>query len=425
MKNNSEFKRKLVINKSQLYDECKNQENIEKSLKSKTPKTMQYKYESRIVKKALKTATTTTTPLMMTTLSATSTASSSSPTPLPLSSSLAAPLTTSLKTQTATAANCSNNNLATRQANEETNKLKEIQRDPLQQLQQTELKCHLQNNNNDKYIQSPLPPSVLTQHQAAEAAASVTSVNSTISPDINTGNTLLSYVYNNNNKTNSRNNKNNDEDNKDDNDDNNTSLRVTSSATSCSSNSNNNDKDIIITSTLAAASLSSPSLIHHQRQKVIAANTTTTTTTATYKHSALYHEMDNSLSSFKFWKTTHSSCSSTSTTSCISTSSSANVIWLLALVSMFTLFGCGHAGFACLSNPCVFGVCIDGLNSSYSCYCIDGYTGIQCQTNWDECWSGPCENGGTCIDGVAYYNCTCPDGFSATKEGFLFETSRN
>uniref|UniRef100_A0A1A9WEZ1 EGF-like domain-containing protein n=1 Tax=Glossina brevipalpis TaxID=37001 RepID=A0A1A9WEZ1_9MUSC len=53
-------------------------------------------------------------------------------------------------------------------------------------------------------------------------------------------------------------------------------------------------------------------------------------------------------------------------------------------------------------------------HNSYSCYCIDGYTGIQCQTNWDECWSGPCQNGGTCIDGVAYYNCTCPDGFSGT-----------
>ncbi|XP_034670265.1 protein eyes shut [Drosophila subobscura] len=79
------------------------------------------------------------------------------------------------------------------------------------------------------------------------------------------------------------------------------------------------------------------------------------------------------------------------------------------------LVGGGEAGFACLSNPCVFGVCIDGLNSSYSCYCIDGYTGIQCQTNWDECWSGPCQNGGTCVDGVAYYNCTCPEGFSGSQ----------
>lgn len=49
--------------------------------------------------------------------------------------------------------------------------------------------------------------------------------------------------------------------------------------------------------------------------------------------------------------------------------------------------------------------------STYSCYCIDGYTGIQCQTNWDECWSSPCKNGGTCIDGIAEYNCTCPDGY--------------
>ncbi|XP_012155413.1 protein eyes shut isoform X2 [Ceratitis capitata] len=87
-------------------------------------------------------------------------------------------------------------------------------------------------------------------------------------------------------------------------------------------------------------------------------------------------------------------------------------VWLLPTLCLLAAFGCGQAGFACLSNPCVFGVCIDGLNSSYSCYCIDGYTGIQCQTNWDECWSGPCQNGGTCIDGVAYYNCTCPDGFT-------------
>ncbi|CAG9099918.1 unnamed protein product [Plutella xylostella] len=49
--------------------------------------------------------------------------------------------------------------------------------------------------------------------------------------------------------------------------------------------------------------------------------------------------------------------------------------------------------------------------STYSCYCVDGYTGVQCQTNWDECWSAPCENGGTCIDGIASYNCSCPEGF--------------
>ncbi|XP_058452918.1 protein eyes shut [Malaya genurostris] len=79
-----------------------------------------------------------------------------------------------------------------------------------------------------------------------------------------------------------------------------------------------------------------------------------------------------------------------------------------------------EAGFACLSNPCVYGVCIDDINSTYSCYCIDGYTGIHCQTNWDECWSSPCHNGGTCVDGIASYNCTCQDGFigSNCEENF-------
>ncbi|KAI5632808.1 EGF-like domain-containing protein [Phthorimaea operculella] len=73
--------------------------------------------------------------------------------------------------------------------------------------------------------------------------------------------------------------------------------------------------------------------------------------------------------------------------------------------------GAVSAGIACLSNPCLHGICIDDVNTTYSCYCVDGYTGVQCQTNWDECWSDPCQNGGTCIDGIAAYNCSCPDGF--------------
>ncbi|CAF4870332.1 unnamed protein product [Pieris macdunnoughi] len=79
--------------------------------------------------------------------------------------------------------------------------------------------------------------------------------------------------------------------------------------------------------------------------------------------------------------------------------------WWLVFVPVVT------AGIACLSNPCLHGICIDDVNSTYSCYCTDGFTGIQCQTNWDECWSNPCQNGGTCIDGVASYNCSCPEGF--------------
>ncbi|KAL4715118.1 hypothetical protein ACJJTC_012165 [Scirpophaga incertulas] len=79
--------------------------------------------------------------------------------------------------------------------------------------------------------------------------------------------------------------------------------------------------------------------------------------------------------------------------------------WTLVVVRVVA------AGISCLSNPCLHGICIDDINSTYACYCVDGYTGVQCQTNWDECWSDPCLNGGTCIDGIASYNCSCPDGF--------------
>lgn len=83
----------------------------------------------------------------------------------------------------------------------------------------------------------------------------------------------------------------------------------------------------------------------------------------------------------------------------------------LALLIFLIKIDVSWSGLACLSNPCMYGICIDDVNSTYDCFCIDGYTGIQCQTNWDECWSSPCGNGGTCIDGIAEFNCTCPPGF--------------
>ncbi|XP_076642313.1 eyes shut isoform X2 [Halictus rubicundus] len=72
-------------------------------------------------------------------------------------------------------------------------------------------------------------------------------------------------------------------------------------------------------------------------------------------------------------------------------------------------------GLNCSSEPCMYGICLEDGNSSYSCYCIDGYTGINCEINWDDCWSNPCLNGGTCNDAVAAYNCTCAEGFVGTN----------
>ena len=49
----------------------------------------------------------------------------------------------------------------------------------------------------------------------------------------------------------------------------------------------------------------------------------------------------------------------------------------------------------CSSTPCQNeGTCTDG-NNSYRCDCKPGYTGAACETDVDECASSPCENGGT------------------------------
>ncbi|XP_076237412.1 eyes shut [Calliopsis andreniformis] len=72
-------------------------------------------------------------------------------------------------------------------------------------------------------------------------------------------------------------------------------------------------------------------------------------------------------------------------------------------------------GLNCSGDPCMYGICLEDTNSTYACYCIDGYTGINCEINWDDCWSNPCLNGGTCNDAVAAYNCTCVEGFIGTN----------
>ncbi|XP_017886693.1 protein eyes shut [Ceratina calcarata] len=83
---------------------------------------------------------------------------------------------------------------------------------------------------------------------------------------------------------------------------------------------------------------------------------------------------------------------------------------LVPIIILFLVTGLSR-GLNCSGDPCMYGICLEDANSTYSCYCIDGYTGINCEINWDDCWSDPCLNGGTCIDAVAAYNCTCLDGF--------------
>lgn len=46
------------------------------------------------------------------------------------------------------------------------------------------------------------------------------------------------------------------------------------------------------------------------------------------------------------------------------------------------------------------------------CNCTEGWTGVNCSENFNECNSDPCQNGGTCTDGLNNYTCKCPDLFA-------------
>jgi hypothetical protein len=70
---------------------------------------------------------------------------------------------------------------------------------------------------------------------------------------------------------------------------------------------------------------------------------------------------------------------------------------------------------ACASMPCENGgVCTDGADNTYTCACLEGYSGTNCQTA-AACTPNPCQNGGTCEPmGSSSFMCTCPEGYSGT-----------
>ena len=92
-----------------------------------------------------------------------------------------------------------------------------------------------------------------------------------------------------------------------------------------------------------------------------------------------------------------------------------SLVMVLASPEPHTELGEGDS--PCLHKPCEHGVCVESAGSAqgYQCFCEDGYTGYNCETDWDECWNSPCLNGGTCLDGIAHYNCTCPPGFTGLR----------
>ncbi|XP_066278538.1 fibropellin-1-like isoform X2 [Branchiostoma lanceolatum] len=62
----------------------------------------------------------------------------------------------------------------------------------------------------------------------------------------------------------------------------------------------------------------------------------------------------------------------------------------------------------CASGPCWNrGTCVDEVNG-FSCLCPPGIVGDTCEIDIDECASRPCWSGGTCVDKVNGFSCLCP-----------------
>ncbi|KAL3877080.1 hypothetical protein ACJMK2_034835 [Sinanodonta woodiana] len=62
-------------------------------------------------------------------------------------------------------------------------------------------------------------------------------------------------------------------------------------------------------------------------------------------------------------------------------------------------------------NPCMNGGACVSQTIGYHCNCPVGYTGLNCQTNINDCTNTSCLNGGVCIDGVNTFTCNCTSAY--------------
>ncbi|KAI0221030.1 hypothetical protein LSAT2_027544 [Lamellibrachia satsuma] len=66
----------------------------------------------------------------------------------------------------------------------------------------------------------------------------------------------------------------------------------------------------------------------------------------------------------------------------------------------------------CASSPCHNGARCSSQVDMYTCDCLAGYTGHNCEIDIDTCRSHPCQNTGTCRSLIDAFQCGCVAGFT-------------
>nr|KAI8740471.1 fibropellin-3-like; partial [Biomphalaria glabrata] len=79
--------------------------------------------------------------------------------------------------------------------------------------------------------------------------------------------------------------------------------------------------------------------------------------------------------------------------------------------------GCQGVGDPCASRPCQNnGTCVPDSQGSFSCVCLEHFTGLYCEAGQQSCGMVVCYNGGTCqINSDGSNKCKCTEGFSGDR----------
>ncbi|XP_059165396.1 uncharacterized protein LOC131947978 [Physella acuta] len=74
----------------------------------------------------------------------------------------------------------------------------------------------------------------------------------------------------------------------------------------------------------------------------------------------------------------------------------------------------------CDQSPCKAGTC-QTRGKSYTCNCLEGYSGTNCEAPQDACSSLPCQNSGTCIVVGQSFTCICKEGYTGPTCSFVVD----